>query len=39
MIAVICNFRSMKVGFTENLPVEWNKVVLAESITVTGLQL
>jgi hypothetical protein len=37
MITLICNFRSKKIGFTKNLPVEWNNVPLAETITVTGL--
>lgn len=39
MIALICNFRSKKVGFTENLRVECSNVALAEPISVTGLQL
>jgi hypothetical protein len=36
MIALICNFRSKNVAFTENLPVERNNDALAETITVTG---
>lgn len=37
MITLICSFRSRKVGFTENLPVEWNNAALAETVTVNGL--
>jgi hypothetical protein len=36
MINLFCNFRSKKIGFTVNLPVEWSNVPLAETITVTG---
>jgi len=37
VITLICNFRSKKMGFTENLPVDGNNVALAETIIVTGL--
>jgi hypothetical protein len=37
MITLICSFRNKKVGFTENLPVKWNKAALEETITVIGL--